>query len=56
MSWLIEHWVDLLATVTSAITMASVIAKMTPSSHDDEFIDGLLKFVQWLSINGTPKQ
>lgn len=55
MNWFIEHWVNLLATVTSAITMASVIAKLTPSSHDDEVVDRLLKFVQWLSINGTPK-
>ena len=56
MNWLTENWVNLLATITSVITMASVIVKLTPSAHDDEFINGLLKFVQWLSINGSPKK
>lgn len=56
MNWITENWVNLLATVTSVVTLASVVAKMTPSEHDDEVVDSLLKFVQWLSINGAPKK
>lgn len=56
MNWITENWVNLLATVTSVITLASVVTKMTPSTHDDDVVDGLLKFVQWLSINGAPKK
>lgn len=56
MNWIVEHWVELLTTVTSVITVASVVTKVTPSTHDDEVIDSLLKFVQWLSINGAPKK
>lgn len=50
------NWVSLLAIVTSVVTTASIIARMTPDTHDDELVDKALKFIQWLSINGQPKQ
>ncbi len=55
MSFLTQNWVAILAGVGSIVTGASIIAKLTPSTHDDVVIARILKFIQWLSINGTGK-
>jgi len=56
MNWLSENWVNILAIATSIVTAASVAVKLTPTTSDDKVVDGLLKFIQWLSINGAPKK
>lgn len=55
MNWLSANWINLVAIATSIITAASIIARMTPSESDDEVVNRILKFIQWLSINGGPK-
>lgn len=55
MNWLAQNWLNLVAAATSIITAASIIARMTPSESDDKFVDRVLKVIQWLSINGGPK-
>jgi hypothetical protein len=55
MQWLSENWVNVLAIATSAVTAASIAARMTPSEHDDRVLNAALKFIQWLSINGGTK-
>ena len=52
MSWLTENWISIVAGIGSIVTGASIIAKLTPSTHDDAVIAKLLKVIQWLSING----
>lgn len=52
MSFLTENWLAVLAGVTSIVTGASIIAKLTPSTHDDAVIAKILKVIQFLSING----
>jgi len=54
MQWLTDNWVHLLAIATSAVTAASIAARLTPSEHDDRILNAVLKFIQWLSINGGP--
>jgi hypothetical protein len=56
MDFVLNHWVDLLAIVTSTITAASIIAKLTPNTHDDAVMQKILTVIQWLSINGGPKK
>jgi len=56
MSWVTENWLNVLATITSIVTAASVIVKLTPSEHDDDIVHAALKFLQWLSINGGVKK
>jgi hypothetical protein len=55
MTWLAQNWLNIVAAATSLITAASIIARMTPSKSDDAVVDKVLKVIQWLSINGTPK-
>lgn len=55
MNWLASNWLNLVAAATSIVTAASIIARMTPSESDDKVVDRVLKFIQWLSINGSPK-
>ncbi len=56
MTWLTANWFNIVAAVTSIITAASIITRMTPSESDDAVVDKFLKFIQWLSINGAPKK
>ena len=47
----------IITTVTYIVTGASIIAAMTPSKKDDEWIGKLYKFVDLLAINiGKAKQ
>lgn len=56
MDFVLNNWVDLLAIVTSTVTAASIIARLTPNTHDDAVMAKVLSVVQWLSINGGPKK
>lgn len=55
MTWLYANFFNLVAAATAIVTGASIIARMTPSESDDKVVDRILKFIQWLSINGGPK-
>lgn len=55
MTWLSANFFNLVAAATAIVTAASIIARMTPSESDDKVVDRVLKFIQWLSINGGPK-
>lgn len=48
MDWIMGHKQDLLLAFTTAVTLFSVIAKMTPSEWDDKLVGKLLRI---LSIN-----
>ncbi len=40
-----------LTTITYIVTLASSITMLTPTNVDNKFIDGLLRVLNWLSLN-----
>lgn len=51
MAFIIEHADELLAIVTAAVTLASLIAALTPSPKDDGIIAKLRKLVDLVALN-----
>jgi hypothetical protein len=56
MDWLTSHWGSLLTVVTSVISAASVVAKITPTQTDDLVIATILKVVDLLALNNKPTE
>lgn len=52
--WVVENWPVMLLGVTSVVTGASILAKLTPTETDDAFVAKLLKFIDLLAINNKP--
>lgn len=48
MDWLTEHWDTLIAIVTAALALASLITRLTPTPKDDEFVRRLVGFLSFL--------
>jgi len=46
MSWVIEHWDDLVTIATGLMALALVIVKLTPSKKDDEFLAKLIQGIK----------
>lgn len=44
MTWIIEHWADLLAIYGGLVAISTVIVKLTPSTKDNEILDKIIKF------------
>lgn len=51
MIWFLENWEQILFSLTTAVTLASAIAALTPTPKDDEFVGKLYKFVDLIAIN-----
>lgn len=51
MEWILNHWQELLLIVTSIVTVASLIAKLTPTEADDKFVQKILDFINLLALN-----
>lgn len=45
------NWVNIMGIVTGAVSVASMIAAITPTPRDDIFIGKLYKIVDWLALN-----
>lgn len=50
LDFVVTHWADLLFALTSAVTAASVIVKLTPTPKDDQVVSWVRKAVEWLSL------
>ena len=49
--------IELITTLTTIVTVASIIAASTPTPKDDEWLAKLYKFVDLLAVNiGKAKQ
>lgn len=44
MTWIIEHWADILAIYGGLVAISTVIVKLTPSTKDNEILDKIIKF------------
>ncbi len=51
MDWIMEHWREILTTITYIVTAASFIAKLTPSKADDEILNAIRRFIDFLALN-----
>jgi len=56
MDWLIANWASIVAIVTGVVTVASIIAKLTPTETDDKVVGYFLKLIDFLAINNKPTE
>ena len=49
MTWILEHWNDLLAIYGAVVLVCSTIVKLTPSTKDNEIWDKIVKFLDKFS-------
>lgn len=48
-SWIAEHWADILAIYGGIVAVSTVIVKLTPSTKDNEILDKIIKFLDKFS-------
>ena len=53
-NWIMAHWLEITAAVTSLVAAASVIVKLTPTPKDDEVLSVVMKVLTALAL--TPKK
>jgi len=50
MSWITEHWKDILAVIGAVVTAASLIVKLTPTQKDDNVLAKIIKILAIIGI------
>ena len=45
MTWIAQHWQDILAIYGGIVAVCTVIVKLTPSTKDNEILDKIIKFI-----------
>ena len=54
MTWLAEHWKEIIQVATQVIGVASIIVKITPTLKDDNILLGIIKFLgKYIALNRT---
>ncbi len=48
MEWIQNHWIDIWAIFSGIVTIASIVAKLTPNKWDDNFIS---KIISLMALN-----
>lgn len=56
MDWFIENWDKITLSLTSIVTVASVIVKMTPTPKDDKILSKIVAVLNFLAINKKGKK
>ena len=51
MEWLLTHKEVLFTLVTTVVTLASLVASLTPTPKDDTFVGKLYKLLDLLALN-----
>lgn len=51
MDWITAHWEDIVAAGGAAVTLASLVAKLTPTKADDVWVDKLICMIHFVAIN-----
>ncbi len=51
LNWLVTHTDTLVGIVTLIVTLASLIASLTPTPKDDTFVGKLYKLLDLLALN-----
>lgn len=50
-NWIWNNSTEILLAITSLVTAASIIVRMTPSVKDDEAVGKVMKWVEWVALN-----
>lgn len=50
MTWIMEHWKDILAVIGGIVAVASIIVKLTPTQKDDNILAKVIKILAALSL------
>lgn len=50
MTWIMEHWKDILAIIGGVVTTASIIVKLTPTQKDDNVLKKIITILAALSL------
>ncbi len=45
---------EIIFIITSIVSIASIIARITPTKTDDKYVGYLLQFIDVIAINNTP--
>jgi uncharacterized membrane protein len=53
MEWVIEHWQGIVNAVVAVIATAKVLAKLTPTEVDDNFVGKLVMLLDVIGLVGT---
>jgi len=52
--WVMNNSETLIASVTGIVSVASVVAKLTPTKTDDKIVFAILKLVDIIALNNKP--
>ena len=55
-NFIVDHWDEILLAITSIVTAASIIVKLTPSEKDDKVVSRIIKFLNAIAINPKGKK
>lgn len=50
-NWIWNNSTEILLAITSLVTAASIIVRMTPSVKDDEIVGKVMKWVEYVALN-----
>ena len=50
MDWIIEHYKDIAAGVGYAVSLATIIVGITPSTRDDQILGKIVRFLDLFSV------
>ena len=51
-AWFQTHWSDITTIIAYAISLASIIVKLTPTLKDDDVLKGVIKFLgKYIALN-----
>ena len=51
LTWVIEHWKELVAAVGAAIVLARLIVKLTPTPKDDSALEKIVNFLKAIGLH-----
>lgn len=51
MEWITENWETIIAIITGTVSVASLVASITPTPKDDHWIGKAYKLIDFLAIN-----
>jgi hypothetical protein len=56
MDWILAHWDELAMAWAAAVTLASIVVKLTPSQQDDQVLAAARRLVERIALNAKPTQ
>ena len=55
MTWITEHWKDILAIIGAVVSLATLITAITPSQKDDAVLARIIKILSALGLLNPDK-